>query len=246
MLQVSVETLRRWEREGRIRVERSAGGQRLVPLSEVTRLAAERRASGGERPTVARSARNTFAGIVTRVEVGPGRRGRRGPGRPASPRQPDDRRGGPRARPQGRRRGGVRRQGDQRDRRDPRRAQGVTLDAIRLILIAVPGRARRRLLERRCVDGAVRRIRRPSPPSVAPSAAAAVDLTVFGAASLAKVLDEVEGRLRGGQPGLDADHLDRLVRRPRDADHRRRAGRRLPVGRHDEPAEARRRRPGRR
>jgi molybdopterin-binding protein len=69
MLQVSVETVRRWEREGRIRVERSAGGQRLVPLSEVTRLAAERRASVGERPTVARSARNTFSGVVTRVEV---------------------------------------------------------------------------------------------------------------------------------------------------------------------------------
>ena len=69
MLGVSVETLRRWERDGRIRVERSAGGQRLVQLSEVTRLAAERRASGGERPTVGRSARNTFAGVVTRVEV---------------------------------------------------------------------------------------------------------------------------------------------------------------------------------
>ena len=69
MLSVSVETLRRWEREGRVRVERSAGGQRLVPRSEVTRLAAERRASGGERPTVARSARNTFIGVVTRVEV---------------------------------------------------------------------------------------------------------------------------------------------------------------------------------
>ena len=69
MLGVSVETVRRWAREGRLRVERSAGGQRLVPLSEVTRLTAERRASGGERPTVARSARNTFVGIVTRVEV---------------------------------------------------------------------------------------------------------------------------------------------------------------------------------
>jgi molybdopterin-binding protein len=70
MLQVSVETLRRWEREGRIRIERSAGGQRLVPLSEVTRLAAERRTTGGgERPTIGRSARNTFAGVVTRVEV---------------------------------------------------------------------------------------------------------------------------------------------------------------------------------
>ena len=69
MLQVSVETIRRWEREGRLRVVRSAGGQRLVPLAEVTRLAAERRASATDRPTVARSARNTFTGVVTRVEV---------------------------------------------------------------------------------------------------------------------------------------------------------------------------------
>lgn len=69
MLHVSVDTLRRWERDGRLRVERSAGGQRRVPLSEVTRLAAERRSAGAERPTVARSARNTFAGVVTRVEV---------------------------------------------------------------------------------------------------------------------------------------------------------------------------------
>jgi molybdopterin-binding protein len=69
MLRVSVETLRRWEREGRIHVERSAGGQRVVPLAEVTRLAAERRSEAVERPTVARSARNTFTGIVTRIEA---------------------------------------------------------------------------------------------------------------------------------------------------------------------------------
>jgi molybdopterin-binding protein len=69
MLRVSVDTIRRWERQGRIHVERSAGGQRLVPLAEVSRLAAERRAAGSERPTVARSARNTFTGIVTRIEA---------------------------------------------------------------------------------------------------------------------------------------------------------------------------------
>ena len=64
-----VDTLRRWERGGRIAIERSAGGQRLVPLAEVTRLAAERRVSAAtEPPTVARSARNSFRGIVTRVE----------------------------------------------------------------------------------------------------------------------------------------------------------------------------------
>lgn len=69
MLGVSVDTLRRWEREGRIRVERSGGGQRLVSLAEVRRIAAERRVESHERPTVARSARNSFAGIVTRIEA---------------------------------------------------------------------------------------------------------------------------------------------------------------------------------
>ena len=68
MLQVTVETLRRWETEGRLRMERSAGGQRLVPISEVTRLIAERRREGAERPIVAGSARNRFPGIVTRIE----------------------------------------------------------------------------------------------------------------------------------------------------------------------------------
>ncbi len=68
MLQVSVETLRRWEAEGRLRMERSAGGQRRVPVAEVTRLMAERRAQAPDRPMAAGSARNRFPGIVTRVE----------------------------------------------------------------------------------------------------------------------------------------------------------------------------------
>ena len=68
MIGVSVETLRRWESEGRLHVERSAGGQRLVSVEEVTRLIAERRREGNERPIVAGSARNRFPGIVTRVE----------------------------------------------------------------------------------------------------------------------------------------------------------------------------------
>ena len=69
MLGVTVETLRRWEAEGRLVVDRSEGGQRLVPLAEVTRLLAERRRTGVDRPIVAQSARNRFAGIVTRIEV---------------------------------------------------------------------------------------------------------------------------------------------------------------------------------
>ena len=68
MLQVSVETLRRWESEGRLRMERSAGGQRIVPIGEVTRLLAERRSLAQERPIVTGSARNRFPGIVTRIE----------------------------------------------------------------------------------------------------------------------------------------------------------------------------------
>jgi len=68
MLQVSVDTLRRWEAEGRLRMARSAGGQRRVPIREVTRLLAERRAMAPDRPASGASARNRMAGIVTRVE----------------------------------------------------------------------------------------------------------------------------------------------------------------------------------
>ncbi len=68
MLGVTVDTVRRWEVEGRLRVERSGGGQRLVPMAEVARLLAERRRSTTERPIVAGSARNRFPGIVTRIE----------------------------------------------------------------------------------------------------------------------------------------------------------------------------------
>ncbi len=69
MLGVSVETLRRWEVEGRLRMERSEGGQRLVDIDEVSRLLDERRKASIDRPIIAQSARNRFAGIVTRIEV---------------------------------------------------------------------------------------------------------------------------------------------------------------------------------
>jgi molybdopterin-binding protein len=69
MLQVSVETLRRWETEGRLRMERSEGGQRLVEVGEVARLLDERRKGAIDRPIVAQSARNRFPGIVTRIEA---------------------------------------------------------------------------------------------------------------------------------------------------------------------------------
>ena len=68
MLQVSVETLRRWESEGRLRMARSEGGQRLVDIDEVARLLEQRRKASTDRPIVAQSARNRFPGIVTRIE----------------------------------------------------------------------------------------------------------------------------------------------------------------------------------
>lgn len=67
LLGVSVDTLRRWTASGRLRVRRSAGGQRLVALADIRRLQAERR-SKQQRPIVEQSARNRFAGVVTRVE----------------------------------------------------------------------------------------------------------------------------------------------------------------------------------
>ncbi len=68
MLGISVETLRRWESEGRLRMERSEGGQRLVEIEEVARLIDARRKATTDRPIVAQSARNRFHGIVTRIE----------------------------------------------------------------------------------------------------------------------------------------------------------------------------------
>jgi excisionase family DNA binding protein len=48
MLGVTVETLRRWETEKRIAMTRSSGGQRLVPIEEITRLLAARRRVGAD------------------------------------------------------------------------------------------------------------------------------------------------------------------------------------------------------
>ncbi|HEY5495632.1 MAG TPA: TOBE domain-containing protein [Candidatus Limnocylindrales bacterium] len=68
LLGVGVETLRRWELEGRLATTRTDGGQRRVAIAEVTRLLTERRRITQDRPIVAQSARNRFAGIVTRIE----------------------------------------------------------------------------------------------------------------------------------------------------------------------------------
>jgi molybdopterin-binding protein len=61
-LGISLDTLRRWDREGRIRVERDHANRRVVPASEVERLR-------GPAADDALSARNRFRGIVRSVEV---------------------------------------------------------------------------------------------------------------------------------------------------------------------------------
>jgi molybdopterin-binding protein len=61
-LGISIDTLRRWDREGKIRVERDAANRRVVPLSEVERL----RGPHGDETI---SARNRFRGTVRSVEV---------------------------------------------------------------------------------------------------------------------------------------------------------------------------------
>jgi molybdopterin-binding protein len=66
-LGVGVETLRRWERDGRIKMQRTKGGQRLVPASEIKRLRAARRTK--QARFKGQSARNRFAGVVSQVKV---------------------------------------------------------------------------------------------------------------------------------------------------------------------------------
>jgi molybdopterin-binding protein len=61
-LGISLDTLRRWDREGRIRVDRDSANRRVVPASEIERL----RGPLGED---ALSARNRFRGIVRAIEV---------------------------------------------------------------------------------------------------------------------------------------------------------------------------------
>jgi molybdopterin-binding protein len=60
-LGISVDTLRRWDRDGRIRTERDRANRRLVPLEEIERL----RGAGAQHM----SARNRLRGTVTEVRV---------------------------------------------------------------------------------------------------------------------------------------------------------------------------------
>lgn len=61
-LGISLDTLRRWDRSGKIRVERDGANKRVVPASEVDRL---KGSTGAEQF----SARNHFRGVVRSVEV---------------------------------------------------------------------------------------------------------------------------------------------------------------------------------
>ena len=60
-LGISLDTLRRWDRDGRIRTERDTANRRVVPASEIERL----RGADAERM----SARNHFRGVVREVKV---------------------------------------------------------------------------------------------------------------------------------------------------------------------------------
>jgi molybdopterin-binding protein len=61
-LGISVDTLRRWDRQGRIKAERDTSNRRVVPASEIERLR-------GEPGSAHLSARNRFNAIVTDVKV---------------------------------------------------------------------------------------------------------------------------------------------------------------------------------
>ncbi len=65
-LGVSVDTLRRWDRDGKLRTSRDSSNRRLVPTTEVERLRAgpERHRTGTEA-----SPRNRFTGVVRSVEA---------------------------------------------------------------------------------------------------------------------------------------------------------------------------------
>jgi molybdopterin-binding protein len=61
-LGISVDTVRRWDRQGRIKVDRDKSNRRIVPASEIERLR-------GEAGPVHLSARNRFNAIITDVKV---------------------------------------------------------------------------------------------------------------------------------------------------------------------------------
>ncbi len=65
-LSVSVDTLRRWDRSGRLKTTRDERNRRRVPAKEINRLS---KTPGRHHTGDAFSARNRFPGTVTSVEV---------------------------------------------------------------------------------------------------------------------------------------------------------------------------------
>ena len=213
---MSVETLRRWEADGRLRIDRSAGGQRLVPIAEVTRLLAER------APWHDRSA--------DRRPVGPQPLpGDRHPDREATA-----------SRRSSRSSPGPHRMvslmtAEAVDEMDLKVGdEAVCVVKATNVIVEIPSARSSRRDERRA----------PASPSSLSSLAACsgahdgptstdravacsrpdrapVELTVYAAASLKGALDAGQDRLRGGQPRHDA-RRSRPTRRPRS---RRRSSR---------------------
>jgi molybdopterin-binding protein len=60
-LGISLDTLRRWDRQGRIVTERDGANRRIVPATEIARLTPD---SGADL-----SARNRLRGVVRHIEV---------------------------------------------------------------------------------------------------------------------------------------------------------------------------------
>ena len=65
-LGVSADTVRRWDRSGKLQTRRDARNRRVVPAAEVQRLTSR---PVRTRPPDRLSARNRFPGVVTSVEV---------------------------------------------------------------------------------------------------------------------------------------------------------------------------------
>jgi molybdopterin-binding protein len=66
LLGVSADTLRRWDRSGKLRTTRDARNRRLVPVAELERLRERPSRHLTHQPL---SARNRFPGVVRSVEV---------------------------------------------------------------------------------------------------------------------------------------------------------------------------------
>lgn len=63
---VSADTLRRWDKQGKLKTQRDERGRRMVPAAEIERLTSRPHRGQTGEPL---SARNRFAGTVKSVEV---------------------------------------------------------------------------------------------------------------------------------------------------------------------------------